>query len=40
MWHLPPATLDMGLWQKGHKGLLKKDPASHVIAMVEGIPLL
>ncbi len=30
----------MGLWQKGHKGPAKKDPASHVIAIVNGIPLL
>jgi len=30
----------MGLWQKGHKGSLKKDLVGHVIAIVNGIPLL
>jgi hypothetical protein len=30
----------MGLWQKRHKGSLKKDPVGHVIAIVNGIPFI
>jgi len=30
----------MGLWQKRHKGSRKKDPMSHVIAIVGEIPFI